>query len=136
MASDGHYFTYNIFLMWSPLMKQHLFNHILRSVFQSLYILHITSSQFSMDLCVQFPCTALYTCSLTFLRKLDNKNKKALALGAGRQGCYLVDGKKRLLPIRPNTNGRINKNRTAKNQKLDGRTEGPKMTIRLKNEIV
>ena len=38
--------------MWSTLMKRHLFNHLLWSVFQSSLTLHITSYKFSMDLCV------------------------------------------------------------------------------------
>ena len=49
----------NLVKMCFPLMRRHLFNHLLLSVFQSPYTLHITSYKFSKDLCVQLPCTAV-----------------------------------------------------------------------------
>ena len=56
--------------MWCPLMRKHLFNHLLWSVFQSSLALHISIYKFPMEICVQHPRIALYrdalyTCSLT-----------------------------------------------------------------------
>ena len=42
-----------VYIYYSPLIRRHLFNHLLWSAFQSAYTLHITSYKFSMDLCVQ-----------------------------------------------------------------------------------
>ena len=57
--------TVEFFLMWCPLMRRHLFNHLLWSVFQSSYITHITIYSSHKTSVCSFPCSDLYNCSLT-----------------------------------------------------------------------
>ena len=53
---------YGSFFLCGPYSEETSFNHPLWSVFQSSYFIQITSYNFIMDLCVQLPCTASYSC--------------------------------------------------------------------------
>ena len=53
------------FLIWSPLVRRHLFNQLQWSGFQLSYFTYITIYHSQWTSVCSFPCNALYTCSWT-----------------------------------------------------------------------
>ena len=54
-----------LFFLWSPIVRRHLSTTFYGLYFQSSCYT-VTCYKFIRNLCVQLPCSALYTCALTF----------------------------------------------------------------------